>query len=483
MVFLSLVVRLINIHSPLSENYGFRQAQTAITVWTMATEGITFLHYQTPVLGAPWQVPFEFPTYQAAAALLAKTGMDMDVACRLTALLFFYLSALVLYRLCLLLFASRPLSLWMLNFYLWCPFMILWSRACLIDYASVFFALAYLYFLLRWMRAPRHAGLWGLAVACGCLGYLTKITTMPALYPFLVCALWRQMRLGAEDASAGDTMGNRRLSPAFMTLGALALALPLAAGLGWVRYTDQIKGQSFYTDWLVSANMKAWNYGTLAQRFQLACWLKDGRRLVFQMVTPPVLAGVWLARRAPSEERVWFWAATAAVALPLLAFFNLYYVHDYYYIAVSPFVAIAGGYGLRALWQGMPGSVAWLHPAIALFTLFTVAWSTHTLLHVYTVHYDTYVCRVGSAIAAATPPDGCVVIDGYNWDSSLLYYARRKGLMIVPYKQNFVPDVRFGYTTFVCMNADHRLLSLWKYHKLLNKMENVEIYRVSEQPL
>ncbi len=487
MVLLSVAVRLINLHSPLADYFGFRQTQTAITVWVMAKEGISFLHYQTPVLGAPWRVPFEFPTYQAAAALLAHSGLDLDVACRLTSLFFFYLSALLVYRLCLLFTSSAALSWWTLGFYLWCPFMIVWSRACLIDYTSVFFTLSYLYFLLRWMRSARHTGLLILALFFGCLGYLTKITTMFTIYPMLAFAVWQHMRLVRGSKEQGGVTGAERVDIVFLVSLAMALILPLVVGIVWVHYTDQVKAQTPCTDWLTSASLKTWNYGTLAQRLQISCWLKDGKRLVFLMVMPPVVAGLWKARHAPLEERAWFWLSLAAIALPIMVLFNLYYVHDYYYIALTPFIASAGGYGLYTLWQGMPKSAVWLRPAVALFSLVSLAWSARYMLKIYTVHYDAYVCRVGAAIQAATPEGSGVVIEGYDWDASLLYYARRKGLMIVSRMSAAPPDVHVGYTTYVCVNTQPRFLAHWKYHALVGTVNEkgsvTEIYHVSETPL
>src|SRR5262245_5390007 len=52
---------------PIFEQHGFRQTQTALsTYWIL--QGGPWIAYETPVLGAPWALPFEFPTYQLAAA-------------------------------------------------------------------------------------------------------------------------------------------------------------------------------------------------------------------------------------------------------------------------------------------------------------------------------------------------------------------------------------------------------------------------------
>src|SRR5690242_6357999 len=51
------------INQPIADLHQFRQTQTAITAYWMAKGG-PWLAYETPVLGYPWSIPFEFPVYQ-----------------------------------------------------------------------------------------------------------------------------------------------------------------------------------------------------------------------------------------------------------------------------------------------------------------------------------------------------------------------------------------------------------------------------------
>lgn len=101
LVLVGVLVRFINISSPLLEGHSFRQTQTAITVWTFVEEGISLCGYQTPVFGPPWRLPLEFPVFQVSAYLLTKMGItNIDVACRATNITSFCLSAFFLYLLC-----------------------------------------------------------------------------------------------------------------------------------------------------------------------------------------------------------------------------------------------------------------------------------------------------------------------------------------------------------------------------------------------
>ena len=58
---------LYYIHQPLIESHAFRQTQTALTSYWMLEEGWK-IAYQTPVVGFPWAIPFEFPLYQSLVA-------------------------------------------------------------------------------------------------------------------------------------------------------------------------------------------------------------------------------------------------------------------------------------------------------------------------------------------------------------------------------------------------------------------------------
>jgi hypothetical protein len=63
---------LINIFS--------QQTQTALTAfWHL--RGSPILAYETPVVGYPWSIPFEFPTFQILAAGLSLTGLSRSQTC------------------------------------------------------------------------------------------------------------------------------------------------------------------------------------------------------------------------------------------------------------------------------------------------------------------------------------------------------------------------------------------------------------------
>ena len=142
-------------------------------------------------------------------------------------------------------------------------------------------------------------------------------------------------------------------------LGAWELSiLPILAGFAWTRYADAIKAASEATAWLTSSELLSWNTGTLAQRLELSSWtpvftsailLAGGIAIPF-LVYPAIRFAI-----AKRQLRFWAWIALTAAG-PVLVFFNLYYVHDYYAIAVSPSIAALVGLGVA----GLPLVRTWL---------------------------------------------------------------------------------------------------------------------------
>ena len=117
------------------------------------------------------------------------------------------------------------------------------------------------------------------------------------------------------------------------------------------------------TSWLTSGELQTWYLGTLAQRTDPAVWIAIGRHLGTAVLG---LGGVLLlivavvATVRGQNRGFWLGVWFAGVA-PFVVFTQTYYLHDYYYAAVSPafaalvarrhgetLVRLAGGRGLVA---------------------------------------------------------------------------------------------------------------------------------------
>ena len=81
----------VGFYNTLFDFHGFRQTQTAISADSIM-QGGSFLRYETPVLGPPWSLPFEFPLYQGIVAAAARAfSTPLDQTGRFISIVFYYL--------------------------------------------------------------------------------------------------------------------------------------------------------------------------------------------------------------------------------------------------------------------------------------------------------------------------------------------------------------------------------------------------------
>jgi 4-amino-4-deoxy-L-arabinose transferase-like glycosyltransferase len=417
LLVVAVLIRLPTLDLPLLERHAFRQTQTAYTARIFHTDGIDLLHPQLPVLGPPWEVPFEFPLFQAGAALLMDAGVDETIALRGFCLAWFIVSAVLLYAL------VRPRigrvgAIAALAVFLFSPLDLVWSRTSMIEFLAVAASLGFAVAALRW-RDDGGARWWALAAALGSIAMLVKVTSAVFwIVPFALLGFGR-------DAGA------RRH---WRSIPAWGLVLvPVAAGLAWTRHADAIKAASDATAWLTSGALVTWNFGTLEQRQDLGAWasaLRPSLVLTAGGLLPiAAIAAAWVAVRR-GQWRFWAWMAVAFAA-PVLVFFNLYVVHDYYSAAIAAPAAAIVGAGVSGL-AGSRHQVARLALGVAVVAFAVVgAVNLEYVLPIYgRPPISTAVLDLADQVAAETLPDQPVAIIERDWDPSLLYYADRRGSMV-----------------------------------------------------
>jgi hypothetical protein len=87
---------MLTFRTNLLDLYSFRQTQTAFTIREFMMGNWSFSS-PLPILGPPWAVPFEFPLFQAIAALNGNVfQLAADSAGRITGLAFFIVTGLLL---------------------------------------------------------------------------------------------------------------------------------------------------------------------------------------------------------------------------------------------------------------------------------------------------------------------------------------------------------------------------------------------------
>lgn len=398
----------------LLESHAFRQTQTAYTAVLYAERGIDLLRPPLPVLGPPGVIPLEFPLFQGLGALIMEVGAPADLAMRLTGLGTFVLAAAGLFalarRMLSPLAAVAALFAFLFNAHAW-----LYGRTSLIEYLAAGAGVAFLYFALRWAESSRRSA-WTFALLAGSIATLVKITT--GGFYLLPALLLRR---------ADGRLAFR--SPATWALiGGAALV-----GFGWSAYAQGVRSETPAAAFLDLQSQPAWLFGTLRQRLDLSEWRVPLVAILmltgsaFVVWIPIAIAHArWLAQGPFALALV-----VTAVGVPLLLF-NLYAVHDYYFAAVAPLVAIAVGLGvdwIRERWDSRWGrrvavglTGAWAATLIGLIGSWSIIYGTPP--------EEERALEIAEFINDHSEPSDWVIQDGLGWNPSFLYYARRQGIAV-----------------------------------------------------
>jgi hypothetical protein len=419
----ALGVLAVGINQPLLDWHYFRQTQTALTAYWLLKGGPWFA-YLTPVLGAPWSVPFEFPVYQLITAAVAAVGVPLDAAGRLVAFGFF-LGALWPLR---ILFDELKLGhvsyLATAILFLTCPLYLYWSRAFLMETCALFFAALWLALLVRYLNRRDWTAIAG-ALAAGCLAILTKSTTLPA-FTVLGCAIAAVM-LGREWLA-----GERKASLVGFVSVAAMVGLPYLVGSVWTAYSDAIKMANEIGRLHTTRAMWGWYFGNLQQRLSANLWFDTVRvRVIPDTLGSLSLLGLVVLGATLTSRRTLVAATGALVGfvVPFLVFTNVHVVHNYYQVANAIFLVAAVGLGIGRIYDSG-------QRAVGLLLIAAIAASQ---LHFFynrffpeliADHSNNRLLRIAQIARDATQPGQSLIVIGDLWASTIPYYAERKGLVL-----------------------------------------------------
>jgi 4-amino-4-deoxy-L-arabinose transferase-like glycosyltransferase len=452
------------LRQPFGERHSFRQTQTAYSARIYHDEGIDLLHPRLPVLGEPFEVPFEFPLFQAAASLVMDAGVDDDVAMRLTGLACFLLSALFLYGLVRRVDGVAS-ALATLAAFVSTQFAVLWSRTSMIEYLATAGAVGFAWATIAW-RENRRPAVGGLALAAGLVGMLVKPTT---------AVFWVLPALGYQPTA--PRVGARRATVIWLTL---LILVPLMAAALWTRHADAIKAASPTTEWLTSDALRSWNFGTVSQRVDSDVWKSIGERILDYILGPAGIALLVLAVPAviaSAQRRFWLGVGLAAVLPPLL-FTNLYAVHDYYLAAITPAIAALIGLAVGYAWRRLPRHAFLI--GLTIVVALHLGTSAHELKRSYWAlafahDPEAWTRSIAEDVASHTSSSDRVGVVGLDWSPAVLYYANRWGLMVVDrnaevsYEQ--MRRDRYRYLLIAGTNAnDVTPLTRWRWASALGAL-------------
>lgn len=413
---------------PPLDVHSFRQTQTALTSYWIVKQGFHF-GYETPVGGAPWAIPFEFPIYQAVVAYLSQTfDSGLDRTGRLVSYSFLVLTFIPLFR------VTKQLKLPKTTFWYFCalllsmPTYVYWSRTFMIETAALFFGIAAISYYIKYLTGGQSiwAALGFLVFATA--GVLQKATTvLPILFVLSIASLIFELkRMGAITKTAFFRN---------ICVAVIIFLVPIAIGYAWVNFTDGLKLENPFGRELTSSALTEWNWGTLSQRISVQNWsillwerifsLNVGAWFgVFLLVIPFIV-------KVERKVRTIAFASIVLAIIPLLLFINLHLVHDYYQVANIIFL----GYGISLVLATTISPKLGTHAALlGLVTLMVSNYAS--LSRTYLPQIENRFTKenrdmaIASIIKRELPEDMQFVAFGNDWSSTLPYLSQRKSFSV-----------------------------------------------------
>lgn len=409
------IFQIPTLSQALIEAHGFRQTQTAYQSLTLSQGFGSLLHPKLPIYGSPWEVPFEFPLFQYSAAILIRFfHLSSDVSNRLASLLWFTMCLIPLWLIVRRWLGAISACGAILIFTL-SPFAIQWSRASLIEYCALFFGLSFVFFFIENWRQFKFYSLIG-AVIAGSLCGLVKSTTLLTMVIFLLFLI--------PDIFGTLSHFKKNLK---RTIHSLVIVLPVfAATAWWTHHADQIKQANPGTRWLTSSGLQSWNFGTLEQRLNIDNWLGILGRIDSLILPRYTTVALLLLPVLIYEGRQITLAAVASIALTVAIFFNLYIVHDYYLVALTPQLAILLVVSVQKI--GTKIGKAEKNQIFILVLLFAIClplYQSKSYWKLSRAHL-TY----SHELKTLTKPNQFIIYGTNSWDPTGLYYSERKGMMM-----------------------------------------------------
>lgn len=422
-VFVSLSALIRTWERPLLEAHSFRQTQTALTAYWLARGG-PWLAYETPSLGAPWSVPFEFPVYQGVVAAVHRLlGIHLDAAGRLVSWLCFVLALSQVHAIVRKLGGSRYLGLLLCGLILLSPHYVFWSRTFMIESTALLFGVALVSVVLTHLRSPA----WWSAAAMAVLASLGALVKVTSFLPYGVAAGLLVVRDAFQDDHIRDL---RRWITRYMPVmlaGIVALTLLSL----WLSFADRLKLAHTFGRNLTSENLKPWLYGSAAQKLSWPLWRDRffGARLA-ESLNHPSLLWASLAAAVVFDRRAVAWALVLLVlyAVPFATFTNLHAIHEYYQYGNALFAICAIGV---VAWHARAGWRRWIAFALISCTVASMVERTWKVewKHMIAKTERSTTIALGNAVRDL-PEDGVLLVFGFDWSSEVAYYGEHRAITV-----------------------------------------------------
>jgi 4-amino-4-deoxy-L-arabinose transferase-like glycosyltransferase len=446
-------LRWDRLNDQINEISEFRQTQTAFGIKSIYEQNLNILSAQTPVLGPPWQIPFEFPLFQWISAVVMEIFQTTpEFSGRFTSTVFFLLTGLALYSI-LNKISSNSAAMLSLPLFMFSSFGIQWGSAVLIEWFVTALVLWGVYFLIiHTDQSKIFSPQLTISLILLALAFAVKITTpLPWLFAFSIFLILK----------------SKKISYKFNLIWIVSVIASISPSIFWTKYADSIKSENEFTAWLTSEKLTAWNFGSLAQRLDPAIWETIYDRIDQVVVGSIIFVSVILVLRLMVDRRIPISTSTflSVCILSPLIFINLYWAHEYYLAAIYPSLVGVVASAIAGAESSLRSKLNLIHSLpIVIFIVFLTYTSDLGKWYIQNFRVDPVAPTASQLLKEKTPSGSKILVMGCDWDPTTLYYAERKGLMLIPGRYNpetLTKELIQEYDYFLACN-DEVLLDLPK---------------------
>ena len=414
----------------------FRQAHTAITAqWLL--KGGDWLIYETPILGAPWKIPLDFPLYQwMMAALTAITDLTLIQSGRIISLIFWIATLWPVYRLTRRYMQDNLLFLAIAILFLCAPQYLVYGPAVLMETLALFSSFMWLdVFANAIDRKQIRAFI--LPTVWATIAISVKITTF---MPFAILGALILIRAWKQDGTLDQIAQGpaKSFKPVLNRYWPLipSTVIPIGLFFIWLDATEFMRDQAPIAKGVLGSEVYRKLVMPGGLPFQAALW----RDAIALRAVPNALGYSWglipMAALLFTRNSKYFWPLTglmAAFLLPMMLFSFNHQLQPYYQTANAAFLIIFCALACLSLTHaGRPALFAVSIAVIAAFQIsyFYENYSRNLFGDSMKRKYHRAHIELSDIIQNQTDPDSVIVVFGTGYASTIPFYSERRSLSI-----------------------------------------------------
>jgi hypothetical protein len=411
----------------LIDLHHFRQTQTAlVTEGILKSQGPFFLTNSVPVLGPPWEVPFDFPIYQFMVSWFSSlSGIGVSQSGRLLNVLLGLALVHPTHKIFKAIGVSSTATLFLAILTFTSSQYLYWSRTFLIENTALLLSLYGVYFSIKAIQSfGLQNQLYSLVLFT--LAALQKVTTaLPVILALIVLNFLHSS--GLKGISKVKKL----------TKYAAPFILPILVSQLWVVYSDGIKEEGLLSKYMTSASLSGWNFGTFAQRFSADLWVDVILKRVILGNAGAGIAFILLVTYLIKFPRNQKYIVTFLLMflLPTLIFPNLHIVHTYYQSANLIFLLMAISIALEELTKSK------MKVTVALILITSVSnlaiFSKYYLPFERLKKEDTIEYLIAQELKSVTSKESIFISYGLDWDPTVSYLSSRDAVMFPNWYPNY----------------------------------------------